>query len=115
VTGPKPTNHADDWCRLDTAYISPIPTPDERYVYLPFPMASLRSVLSQSLMRRAARAPLVRKRLQHLARAKIGYRCLTGFYDQSIGCRVWKYLKTAKQAKAVKRCLSVCPLRTKFE
>jgi hypothetical protein len=32
---------------------------------------------------------------------------LTGFYDQSTGCRFWKYLKTAKQAKAVKRCLSV--------
>ena len=111
MTAPKPTKQR----RLMTGvYISPIRTRDERCVYLPFPMASLRSVLSHSPIRRAACAPLVRKRLQHLARAKMGYRCLTGFYDQSTGCRFWKYLKTAKQAKAVKRCLSVCPLRMKL-
>jgi hypothetical protein len=60
-------------------HISPIQTPDERCVTCLFPMASLRSVLSHSPIRRAACAPLVRKRLQNLARANIGYRCLVGF------------------------------------
>ncbi len=31
--------------------------------------------------------------------------------NQVIDLRVWKYLSTAKQAAAAKRCLSVCPLR----
>jgi hypothetical protein len=111
VTAPKPTNQR----RLMTGvYISPIQTPDERCVTCLFPMASLRSVLSHSPIRRAACAPLVRKRLQNLARAKIGYRCLIGFYDQSTGRRFWKYLKTAKQARAPKRCLRVCPLKMKL-
>jgi hypothetical protein len=60
-------------------YISPIRSRDGRCVTCLFPMASLRSVLSHSPIRRAACAPLVRKRLQNLARAKIGYRCLIGF------------------------------------
>jgi hypothetical protein len=32
----------------------------------------------------------------------------------TIGCRIWKYLSTVKQAAAAKRCLSACPLRMKF-
>ena len=41
-----------------------------------------------------------------------GYR---GFYyhflDMKTGRRVWKYRRTAKQALAAAKCLSVCPLR----
>ena len=101
---------------MTRVYISPIRTRDERCVYLPFSHSLVAfGSIAFAHTARAACAPLVRKRLQHLARAKMGYGCLTGFYDQSTGCRFWKYLKTAKQAKAVKRCLSVCPLRIKFE
>jgi hypothetical protein len=112
VTAPKPTNQR----RLMTGvYISPIRTPDERCVYLPFSHGLVASGSIASRMRRAACAALVRKRLKHLFSCQDRNRCLTGPYDQSTGCRFWKYLKTVKQAKATERCLSVCPLRIKFE
>jgi hypothetical protein len=55
----------DDWCRHDTAYISPIRSRDEQCMYSPFPMASLRPVhrFAHTVRRARGTGP---QRLQHL-------------------------------------------------
>ena len=112
MTAPKPTNQR----RLMTGvYISPIRTPDERCVYLPFSHGLVAfGSIAFAHTARCSRATGPQK-TSALSSCQDRVSLVSGFYDQSTGCRCWKYLKTAKQAKAVKRCLSVCPLRIKFE